>query len=116
SDAVDRRRALGVSGESAAAAAYERAGYQVLDRNWRCREGEIDLVVARADRIVFCEVKTRTSTAFGSPASAVTPVKQRRIRRLALRWLAEHDEHRRDLRFDVAAVIDGRVEFITDAF
>lgn len=88
---------------------YSDAGYRVLDRNWRCREGELDVVVARDSVLVFCEVKTRRSTAFGSPAEAVTITKQRRIRTLAMRWLDEHPEARaRTLRFDVASVLAER--------
>ena len=83
---------------------YEAAGYDVLDRNWRCREGELDLVVIRDDTLVFCEVKTRASTRFGAPFEAVTATKQRRLRNLALRWLADHGTHCRTLRFDVASV------------
>ena len=115
-EAVRRRRALGAAGEAAAARRYEQAGYEVLDRNWRCRDGELDLVVARRDQIVFCEVKTRTSYAYGAPAAAVTPTKQRRIRHLAMRWLDEHDERRRAMRFDVASVIGGEVEIVAGAF
>jgi putative endonuclease len=78
----------------------------LLDRNWRCREGELDLVLARGRAVVFCEVKTRRGTAFGAPFEAVTVVKQRRLRTLALRWLADHPEHRApELRFDVASVL-----------
>ncbi len=88
---------------------YADAGYRVLDRNWRCREGELDVVVARDSVLVFCEVKTRRGTAFGSPAEAVTVAKQRRIRTLAMRWLDEHPEARaRTLRFDVASVLAAR--------
>ena len=61
---------------------YADAGYDVLDRNWRCRDGEIDLVRRRDPVLVFCEVKTRRSTAFGVPAEAVTVTKQRRLRTL----------------------------------
>lgn len=114
--AVRRRRALGAAGEQAAADAYVRAGYTVLDRNWRCRDGELDLVVARDGQVVFCEVKTRSSAAFGPPAAAVTHDKQRRIRHLAMRWLDEHERHRGDIRFDVAAVQDGSVRILTAAF
>ena len=78
----------------------------VLDRNWRCREGELDLVVARGRAVVFCEVKTRRGTAFGAPVEAVTLTKQRRLRTLALRWLSRAPEHRApELRFDVASVL-----------
>lgn len=101
---VDPRRRLGTAGEDAVARWYQAAGYAVLDRNWRCRDGELDLVVIRADTLVFCEVKTRASARFGAPFEAVTPTKQRRLRNLALRWLAEHRTHRRTLRFDVASV------------
>ena len=101
---VDPRRRLGVAGEDAVARWYEHAGYEVVDRNWRCRDGELDLVVIRGDTLVFCEVKTRASSRFGAPFEAVTTTKQRRLRNLALRWLAQHDVHRRTLRFDVASV------------
>jgi len=102
----DTRRALGDAGEEAVARWYTEAGYRLLDRNWRCRDGELDLVVARAPVLVFCEVKTRRSTAFGSPAEAVTLTKQRRLRTLAMRWLDQHPETRAPtLRFDVASVL-----------
>jgi putative endonuclease len=102
----DPRRALGAAGEESVARWYAGAGYRIVDRNWRCREGELDLVVARDDDLVFCEVKTRRSTAFGAPVEAVTATKQRRLRVLASRWLAAHlDVHARNLRFDVASVL-----------
>jgi len=117
----DPRRALGASGEGAVARWYERAGYEVLDRNWRVREGEIDLVLRRGNTIVFCEVKTRRGTAFGAPAEAVTFAKQRRLRGLALRWLDAHDTRAADLRFDVASVLAARdqtpvIEVVEAAF
>jgi len=104
---VDRRRLdLGARGEDLAAAWYTGRGYTVLGRNWRCREGELDLVVAREGCVVFCEVKTRTGSGFGIPAEAVTGEKQRRLRRLATRWLSEQPASGRfaDLRFDVVSV------------
>ena len=101
---VDPRRRLGIAGEDAVARWYEAAAYEVLDRNWRCRDGELDMVVRRDSTLVFCEVKTRASTRFGAPVEAVTATKQRRLRTLATRWLAEHDARRRALRFDVASV------------
>ncbi len=116
---VDPRRRLGNAGEDAVAAWYDAAGYRVIDRNWRCHDGELDLVVAKGDTLVFCEVKTRASTRFGAPVEAVTGAKQRRLRMLAARWLAEHDTRRRTLRFDVASVMrsaDGQltVEVLED--
>ena len=117
---TDARRVVGRSGEDAAAAWYEAAGYEVLDRNWRVREGELDLVVRGGGAIAFCEVKTRRSDAFGIPAEAVTFRKQQRIRLLAARWLAEHESRGSTLRFDVADVRpDGRgwtVDVLTNAF
>ncbi len=83
------RRALGARGEEQAAAWYVEQGYEVLARNWRCREGEIDLVCAKGRRLVICEVKTRSSAAYGHPAESVTPTKARRLRLLATRWLAD---------------------------
>ena len=93
---TESTRALGARGEDAVARWYRGAGYQVLDRNWRCREGELDLIVARPGELVFCEVKTRRGTAFGAPFEAVTNAKQRRIRTLALRWLVNFSRARRE--------------------
>ncbi|HEX7459856.1 MAG TPA: YraN family protein, partial [Acidimicrobiales bacterium] len=89
STGADHNRSLGASGEDLAAGWYEDQGYEILERNWRRREGEVDLIVRRRRTVVFVEVKTRTSDAFGTGAEAVLPAKQRRIRRLASRWLAE---------------------------
>ncbi len=101
---------LGQDGEEVAARHLTGLGWVVLDRNWRCREGELDIVAVEPDgTCVFCEVKTRSSTAFGEPSEAVGPVKARRIRGLALRWLAEHPERRGSvLRFDVVSVVRRR--------
>ena len=104
---VDRRKLdLGARGEELAVAWYTGQGYRVLGRNWRCREGELDLVVSRDRCVVFCEVKTRTGTGFGLPAEAVTGEKQRRLRRLATRWLGEQRQSGgfAEVRFDVASV------------
>jgi putative endonuclease len=100
----DARRRLGAIGEDAAAAWYEARGFEILDRNWRVREGEIDLVARSGHTIVFCEVKTRSSDRFGAPVESVTASKQRRLRTLAARWLAEHAAQRGEVRFDVASV------------
>jgi putative endonuclease len=102
---VPTRMELGARGERIAAAYLTDAGLRVIDRNWRCRDGELDLVAREADAIVFCEVKTRRGSGFGHPVEAVTPAKQRRLRTLAQRWLAAHDEHAPDLRFDVVGVL-----------
>ncbi|MCU1372249.1 MAG: hypothetical protein JWO77_3443 [Ilumatobacteraceae bacterium] len=112
------RLRLGAAGEERAAAWYRQHGYAVVARNWRCREGEIDLVCARAGTLVICEVKTRSSLAYGHPAEAVTPTKQRRLRTLARLWLAAQDPpvRARTIRFDVAAVLPGEVDVIESAF
>lgn len=113
-------RAVGLHGEALAARWYEHKGYQVLSRNWRCRDGEIDLVVRSGNRVVFCEVKTRSTGAFGEGLESVTASKQRRIRRLAAKWLSElgpaSDRSWVDVRFDVVSITGGRVEVIEDAF
>jgi putative endonuclease len=110
------RQALGARGERLAARWYVEHGYEILDRNWRCSQGELDLVLARDRQVVFCEVKTRTSDAFGSPAEAVTPAKQHRLRRLAAAWIEATSERPVRVRFDVAAVTGNRVEVIEAAF
>jgi putative endonuclease len=102
------RQALDARGEELAARWYVEQGYEVLDRNWRTRTGELDLVVARGGTVVFAEVKTRTTDAYGIGAEAVTRQKQVRIRRLAGEWLATRDGHARDLRFDVVSILAPR--------
>jgi putative endonuclease len=89
----------------------------VVARNWRCRDGELDLVLRQGRTFVFCEVKTRTSDAFGVPAEAVTRQKLARIRRLAARYLEEDAPMRpREIRFDIAAILAGQLEIIEGAF
>lgn len=110
------RRALGSYGENLAARWYEEHGYVLVGRNWRCREGEIDLVLTRARLLVFCEVKTRSSNAYGSPAAAVTPAKQARLRKLGMRWIDAHQMRPSTIRFDVACVIGRDVRVIESAF
>jgi putative endonuclease len=95
---------VGDAGEDAVAAWYAAAGYTVVARNWRVRAGELDVVARRGSTLVFCEVKTRRSDAFGSPAEAVTARKQARIRGLAGQWLAAHTTRAGIVRFDVASV------------
>ncbi|MGH9104542.1 MAG: YraN family protein [Acidimicrobiales bacterium] len=114
-------RQLGRSGEDRAAAWYEARGYEIVARNWSCRAGEVDIVACRGATHVFCEVKARSSAAFGSPAEAVGPVKQARLRRLAGQWFAEQamvGGRRRGgpVRFDVACVVAGAIEVIEGAF
>jgi len=87
---TDPRRSLGSAGEDRVARWYSARGYEVVARNWRVREGEIDLVLRTGRTIVFCEVRRAAATRFGSPFDAVTRTKQQRLRGLAVRWLAEH--------------------------
>jgi putative endonuclease len=112
----DRRRALGASGEEAVASWYVARGYEVVVRNWRCRDGELDLVVRDGRMFVFCEVKTRTTDAFGAPVEAVTRAKQDRLRRLAARWLSEAPLRPRGIRFDVASVMGDDIQVLEGAF
>ena len=100
------RQALGRWGEDLAVRHLEAEGLEVVARNWRCREGELDLVARDGGVLVFVEVKTRTSARFGAPAEAVTPRKAARIRRLSQRWLAEvRPPYVAELRFDVVSVL-----------
>ena len=102
---ADTRAGLGALGEQIAVRYLTDAGLTVLDRNWRSRRGELDVVARDGDALVFCEVKARRGTGYGVPAAAVTADKQQRLRLLARAWLAAHDEHARDIRFDVVAVL-----------
>lgn len=110
------RRALGATGEDAVAAWYVDHGYEIVARNWRCRAGELDLIVRRGRTFVFCEVKTRSSDAFGAPVEAITREKQVRLRHLAARWLEDAPLRPTEIRFDVASVLAGEIEVFEGAF
>ena len=105
-----RTAALGRYGEQLAAEHLTGAGMTVLARNWRCSEGELDLVLRDADgTVVFCEVKTRSGTGFGEPSEAVGQRKAARLRSLACLWLTEHrPPGARELRFDVVSIVRRR--------
>ncbi len=108
---MDHNRAVGRRGEDAAAVWYATEGYQVLARNWRCAEGELDLIVSDGSCIVVVEVKARSSTRFGSGVDAVDWRKQGKLRQLAQRWLSDADRFYDEVRFDVVDV-DGRGHLI----
>jgi len=87
---MNARGALGRYGEDLAARRLAEAGLNVLERNWRCPEGEIDIVASDGDALVVCEVKTRRQGQYQHPLAAVTTRKAERLRALAERWLADH--------------------------
>lgn len=104
-DRVAHNLALGAHGEELAAQFLRAAGMEIVERNWRCRYGELDLIAREAGVTAFVEVKTRSGLGFGIPAEAVTFTKQQRIRRLALLWLNEQQGPWRQIRFDVVSVL-----------
>ncbi len=107
------RRDMGMFGEQKAAEMLLRSGYRILERNFRCRSGEIDIVAMTGMTLVFVEVKSRTSDLYGTPAESVTKKKQERIRRTAMYYLKTHDRRYNDIRFDVVEVF---FDHIVDAF
>jgi putative endonuclease len=110
----------GKLGEQMAAAYLQEAGYQILERNYRCPFGEIDIIAREDDTLVFVEVKSRRSENFGLPQLAVGPEKQRRISRISLYYLQNHRLDEANVRFDVVAILLRRenpsIELIKDAF
>jgi putative endonuclease len=96
---------LGRAGEQVAAEYLERAGLRILDRNWRCADGEIDIVAAERRVLVVCEVKTRSDVRFGTPLEAISRNKRTRLRRLAAQWLAAHGVLFDEVRIDVIGLI-----------
>ena len=97
------RKQLGAWGEGVAATHLEAEGYRIVARNWRCRQGEIDLIAQAGATLVFVEVKTRRGRSMGSPEEALTPRKSRKLIQLAQLYLAEHDLDV-DWRIDLVAV------------
>ncbi|AVT30776.1 YraN family protein [Plantactinospora sp. BC1] len=115
------RQAVGAYGERCAVRHLVEAGLRVVVRNWRCAHGEIDIIAWEGNVLAFCEVKTRRSDAFGTPAEAVVGRKAGRLRRLAAEWLRTSGVHPEQIRFDVVEVYPARsgparVEHLRAAF
>lgn len=96
---------LGARGESLATDHLIGAGLEILDRNWRCSQGELDIVARDRDEVVFVEVKTRSSVLFGHPFESITATKVARLRRLAAAWCEQHPGSGAAIRIDAVAVI-----------
>ena len=112
---------VGSRGEELAAAFLQRIGFSIVERNFRCKGGEIDIVAKDGNTLVFIEVKSRKTVSYGVPQLAVTPFKQRQISKAALTWLAINHKHDAPARFDVIAILlssdyQYRIEHIKNAF
>jgi putative endonuclease len=99
---------LGRQGEEVAANFLEAAGLRILGRNWRCGDGELDIVAAERRTLVVCEVKTRSGPGYGTPLEAITRAKRARLRRLAVRWISAHDLLFDGIRIDAVGVTSDR--------
>lgn len=102
------RKAIGAYGEEVAARHLAEAGLVVLERNWRCDEGEVDIVLRDGTTLVVCEVKTRTSLSAGTPHEAITDDKLARLKRLGERWAADRRVRPDGIRVDLVAVLRPR--------
>lgn len=96
---------VGREGEQLAREWLTGKGLTILDANWRCPIGELDIIALDGDELAFVEVKTRSSTAFGHPAESVTRAKLARLRRLAGAWVEAHEVHASGMRIDVVAIL-----------
>ncbi len=102
---MNAKDVLGKQGEQVAAEYLQRAGFRILDRNWRCADGEIDIVAADRRALVVCEVKTRSGVRYGTPLEAISRQKRSRLRRLAVRWIVAHGILFDEIRVDVLGVL-----------
>ncbi|HWG01849.1 MAG TPA: YraN family protein [Trebonia sp.] len=96
---------LGQDGEQAAVEYLTGSGFRILDRNWRCADGEIDIVAVERHSLVICEVKTRSGTRYGTPLEAVGRAKRNRLRRLAVQWVNAHGVRFDQIRIDVLGLL-----------
>mgnify|MGYP006269306337 FL=1 len=114
------KKDLGKKGEEVALRFLKKKGYRVIEQNYVCKMGEMDIIAKEKDTLVFVEVKTRTSMAFGPPQLAVTPIKQRQLSKVALNFLKEKKLEDIKARFDVVAILllpeKEEIELIRDAF
>lgn len=101
----NHNREIGRRGEEAAVCFLKRRGYEILDRNWVCKEGEADIVARDDDALVFIEVKTRTNIEMGLPSEAVDEAKRSRYEKIAARYLQNYEEVDIPVRFDVIAIL-----------
>jgi putative endonuclease len=109
---LNAKDALGRHGEQLAAEYLQQAGFRILDRNWRCADGEIDIVMVDRRVLVACEVKTRSGVGYGTPLEAITRQKVRRLRHLAIRWVQANGVLFDELRVDAVEVLkDGQGGF-----
>lgn len=112
---------VGERGESIAAAYLRGQKFVIVERNFRCKAGEVDIIARDGKTLVFVEVKARRTLSFGPPQASVTPFKQRQISKAALIWLAKNRLHEASARFDVIAILlreheVPEIEHIRDAF
>ena len=115
----NRQQRVGREGEERAALYLQQNGFEIIARNFRTRHGEIDLIARERGVVVFVEIKTCSSDAFGRPESWVTPLKQRRIAGAALHWIHQNHCENQDCRFDVIAIDlreSGGLQHIRNAF
>jgi putative endonuclease len=119
-EAFNDRKSLGKQGEEIAASYLKGLKYRVVEKNYRCRCGEIDIVALDGNTLVFIEVKTRRTASYGPPQLAVTPFKQRQISKAALTYLAKNRQTEMNARFDVISIIlrneRSVLDHIKDAF
>jgi len=115
-----QKQVVGKEGEQIAESYLKKKGFRMVERNYRCRAGEVDLIALDRRVIVFVEVKTRHDGSYGGPLESVHPRKQKRMIKAALFFLSEHKLHHRDARFDVVGISfagrDPVVEHIENAF
>ena len=121
-----QKKELGAKGEGIAVRYLKSRGYRILERNYRIRLGEIDIIAEQGADLVFIEVKTRSDTLFGSPFDSVTAPKQRQLSKVALEYISKHGCHNRPARFDVVGVLlrganptqlqNAKIELVQNAF
>lgn len=102
---MNPKDALGKRGEQLAADYLERLGFRILDRNWRCADGELDIIAIDRQVLVACEVKTRSGDRYGTPVESVSRAKLRRLRRLAVLWVTAHGLIVDEIRVDIVGVL-----------
>jgi len=109
-------RAIGRDGEEIAAEYLRNNGYRIVEKNYKNRFGEIDIIAKDGNTVVFIEVKTRNTPSYGTPSSAVDSKKQQRIGKVAVTYLTKKGLTQHPIRFDVVSICDGEIEVIRDAF